>query len=137
MLDRTPAEEKCRCGRQPPTDLEKLAAATGALHIARQRWYEALSIALSAEHGCGHGTRVLGSSLSQRETLFAVSVRVENGSRHHPHDLVPHVVGDGLGGRTGVVDSIEQRQSCRHQDPKRVLATSTSAAADDRVNLSS
>ena len=34
----------------PPNDLEKLAAATGALHIARQHWYEALSAALSAEH---------------------------------------------------------------------------------------
>ena len=34
----------------PPNDLEKLAAATGALHIARQHWYEALSAALSAGH---------------------------------------------------------------------------------------
>ena len=47
---RREAEEKGGCGRQPPTDLENLAAATGALHIARQRWYEALSVALSAGH---------------------------------------------------------------------------------------
>ena len=57
---RLAAEQKCRCVEQPPPDdLEKLAAATGALHIARQHWYEALSAALSAEHpprgrgGCG------------------------------------------------------------------------------------
>ena len=49
MLDRTPAEEKCDCP-WPPPNLEKLAAATGALHIARQHWYEALSAALSAGH---------------------------------------------------------------------------------------
>ena len=34
----------------PPDDLEKLAAATGALHIARQHWYEALSAAVDAGH---------------------------------------------------------------------------------------
>ena len=46
---RRAAKDKCACGWQPP-DLENLAAATGALHIARQHWYEALSAALSAEH---------------------------------------------------------------------------------------
>ena len=46
---RLEAKDKCGCPWQLP-DLEKLAAATGALHIARQRWYEALSAALSAEH---------------------------------------------------------------------------------------
>ena len=47
---RREAKKKGGYGRQPPTDLENLAAATGALHIARQRWYEALSVALTAEH---------------------------------------------------------------------------------------
>ena len=43
---RLKAEDRSDCGRQPPTDLENLAAATGALDIAHQRWYKALS----AEH---------------------------------------------------------------------------------------
>ena len=47
---RREAEDRCGCGRQPPTDLENLAAATGTLHKARRHWYEALSAALSAEH---------------------------------------------------------------------------------------
>ena len=46
---RLAAERRCGCG-WPPPDLKKLAAATGALRIARQHWYEALSAALSAEH---------------------------------------------------------------------------------------
>ena len=48
---RLAAERRCDCVEQPPPDdLEKLAAATGALHIARRHWYEALSAALSAGH---------------------------------------------------------------------------------------
>ena len=63
-------------------------------------------------------TRVLVSSLGQRETLLAVSVRVEAASWHHPgdpHDLVPHVVGDGLGGSPGVVEGVEQLRRARPQ----------------------
>ena len=47
---RRKAEEKSGCGPQPPTELEKLAAATGALDIARLAWYEALSAAVAAGH---------------------------------------------------------------------------------------
>ena len=47
---RRKAEEKSCSGRQPPTDLENLAAATGALDIARLHWYEALSAAVTAGH---------------------------------------------------------------------------------------
>ena len=47
---RREAEEKGGGGRQPPTDLENLAAATGALDIARLHWYEALSAAVTAGH---------------------------------------------------------------------------------------
>ena len=47
---RLAAEQKCDCGWQPPPDLERLSAATGALDTARQHWYEALSAALTAGH---------------------------------------------------------------------------------------
>ena len=47
---RLAAEQKCGCGWQPPSDLETLAAATGALNTARQHWYEALSTAVAAGH---------------------------------------------------------------------------------------
>ena len=47
---RRKAEEKSGCEPQPPTDLEKLAAATGALDIARLEWCEALSAAVAAGH---------------------------------------------------------------------------------------
>ena len=46
---RLEAEDRSRCGRQPLTDLENLAAAIGALDSAHQRWYKALPSAPPAE----------------------------------------------------------------------------------------
>ena len=70
---RRKAEEKGGCGRQPPTDLENLAAATGALDIARLHWYEALSAAVTA----GHPKQVVAAAAGMSPAAPSPMIRQE------------------------------------------------------------